>query len=164
MTQLLTGTSWKRVRDIVKSRDGETCQYCNAKATDGEADHVLPLSKGGHDGLDNLVWSCQKCNREKAGKTLREWICGINSNPQSEDKVELPHIIDETLAGWECDCGGCEYAPKDGEVVIEFLPHGHHAPDCTIMKKWNDGDCNCHPDVSKVVNGEIIALGAFVYL
>lgn len=48
-------------------RDGPTCAYCGCSLTRETAtrDHVIPLSKGGTSGLDNLVLSCGPCNRDK---------------------------------------------------------------------------------------------------
>ena len=84
----LTRESWARVRETVKGRDGETCQYCGQPAPDGEPDHVLPLAKGGTDALTNLVWSCAECNRSKGSKTLREWMQGA---PTDQDvRVTIP--------------------------------------------------------------------------
>lgn len=79
-TNLISRTSWTRISEIVRKRDGETCQYCGEHAQDGEPDHILPLEKGGRDSFDNLVWSCQECNREKQGKTLREWLISVRSH------------------------------------------------------------------------------------
>ena len=70
----LTRKSWTRLRHIVKGRDKATCQYCGRPAPKGEVDHVLPLSRGGTDALDNLVWTCKDCNRAKGDSTLREWV------------------------------------------------------------------------------------------
>jgi hypothetical protein len=78
-TNLVSRASWNRLGQIVERRDGAVCQYCGENASDGEPDHILPLEKGGRDSFDNLVWSCQRCNREKQGMTLREWIISIRS-------------------------------------------------------------------------------------
>lgn len=61
----LTGTSWNRLRSIVKKGDKAICQYCGRKAEDGHVDHIIPLSRGGTDRLDNLAWSCSECNQRK---------------------------------------------------------------------------------------------------
>lgn len=55
------------------------CYYCKVRirltyrvagvpAAEDEAtlDHLIPLSRGGEDKKDNLVWSCYRCNYEKA--------------------------------------------------------------------------------------------------
>ena len=54
-TNLVSRSSWIRISNIVKNRDGSTCQYCGKSAPDGEPDHILPLEKGGRDSFDNLV-------------------------------------------------------------------------------------------------------------
>lgn len=61
----LTGTSWSRLKAIVKKRDKAICQYCGTKDENGQVDHIIPLSRGGTDKLDNLAWSCSVCNHRK---------------------------------------------------------------------------------------------------
>ncbi|MBU1748997.1 MAG: HNH endonuclease [Chloroflexi bacterium] len=96
----LTGASWRRVREMVRRRDDNTCQYCGQLAPNGEADHVLPLAGGGRDSIDNLVWCCPACNRAKGSQTLREWIRGIKQQPFSfpdvliRDSPNRDEIID----------------------------------------------------------------------
>ena len=53
-------------RQIAK-RDGARCHYCKreAKPADLTLDHVIPLSRGGQDRLDNLVLACFPCNIRK---------------------------------------------------------------------------------------------------
>ena len=56
-------------------RDGNQCRYCSIVLTIETAtvDHVIPLSKGGKDSLDNLVLACKPCNNDKADLLLSEW-------------------------------------------------------------------------------------------
>jgi len=72
--QILSRESWKRVKALVRKRDHATCHYCGRYAPGGEADHVIPLSRGGTDALDNLAWACATCNRSKGSKTLQEYM------------------------------------------------------------------------------------------
>jgi hypothetical protein len=62
----------KRLRFEVFKRDGFTCQYCGRTppAVLLEADHVHPLTAGGATDADNLVTSCQDCNRGKGAVPL----------------------------------------------------------------------------------------------
>lgn len=57
------------------ARDGFRCQYCGAASTDEdvrlEVDHILPLSRGGSDDIDNLITACHVCNRGK-GSMIHE--------------------------------------------------------------------------------------------
>ena len=63
------------VRAIVYARDGNVCTYCGATEGDFEIDHIIPVSKGGSDELENLTVACKPCNRSKGNKTIEEW-CG----------------------------------------------------------------------------------------
>jgi 5-methylcytosine-specific restriction endonuclease McrA len=51
------------------------CPYCGVMLNGGgHADHIYPLSRGGHSNLRNMVVVCEACNQKKAGMTLREFI------------------------------------------------------------------------------------------
>lgn len=63
----------KKLRFEIFQRDNFTCRYCGKKATDGEimhVDHILPISKGGTDNIDNLCTSCEECNLGKTNKII----------------------------------------------------------------------------------------------
>ena len=61
----------------VKERDGNYCRYCGTYVNwqdrkgerGGTYDHVMPLSKGGDEDINNLVTCCRKCNLKKGAKT-----------------------------------------------------------------------------------------------
>jgi len=65
----------KKLRFEVFKRDNFTCKYCGRKTPEVilEADHIIPISKGGTDDADNLVTSCYACNRGK-GATLLDTV------------------------------------------------------------------------------------------
>jgi hypothetical protein len=56
-------------REIVKQRANYVCEYCGVSEVDvgGELtlDHYHPTSKGGSDGLENLLYCCPRCNQYK---------------------------------------------------------------------------------------------------
>lgn len=52
----------KKTRDKVLS-SGE-CKKCGSKEN-LQVDHIIPVSKGGNDEMDNLQPLCADCNREK---------------------------------------------------------------------------------------------------
>jgi len=62
------------LRFDVLEKDNFTCQYCGAKTTDEnvllEVDHIIPISKGGDNNIENLITSCKKCNIGKSAKKL----------------------------------------------------------------------------------------------
>jgi 5-methylcytosine-specific restriction endonuclease McrA len=59
------GTSWRALRKKVMRRDGYRCVRCGA-TEDLTLDHVIPRSKLGPDGLENLQTLCRSCNEAKA--------------------------------------------------------------------------------------------------
>lgn len=50
------------------------CYYCGVKVDDAyHVDHVIPLSRGGSNGPENIVIACKNCNQSKGGKLPHEW-------------------------------------------------------------------------------------------
>ena len=81
---------WSRVRAQVLLRDGYVCMYCMSKAQ--SVDHIVPRSKGGSDSMDNLLASCNPCNRAKSDKQyLRTtWVA-----PGYMSKEEYKQLINK---------------------------------------------------------------------
>jgi hypothetical protein len=63
----------KRFRFEVFKRDNFTCAYCCNKPPNSilEVDHILPVSKGGTNVMENLITSCFDCNRGKSNISLQ---------------------------------------------------------------------------------------------
>lgn len=55
------------IKALVRVRDKDTCQYCsrNASGRDERFDHFVPVAFGGASTAENVLLSCNKCNREK---------------------------------------------------------------------------------------------------
>lgn len=60
------------LRNKVFERDNYTCMYCGASGDNIslEIDHIIPVSKGGIDNINNLVTACSTCNNKKRAKIL----------------------------------------------------------------------------------------------
>ena len=56
----------------VFSRDGGRCRYCGSEDPPFELDHVVPVSRGGENSLENLVVSCKHCNMSKGDRLISE--------------------------------------------------------------------------------------------
>ena len=60
------------IQNGVRIRANYLCEYCHAaekwQYVRFTIDHVIPLTKGGTDTLDNLALACFHCNRRKSDK------------------------------------------------------------------------------------------------
>ncbi len=75
-------------------RDKFMCAYCSKKLSISSVtkDHVLPVSRGGSDTLNNVVASCTECNARKADRTPEEARMPLRVYPRAlneEEKMEL---------------------------------------------------------------------------
>ena len=71
--------------DLIRVEDWEQllrkfegrCGYCGEHQGPIEADHRVPLSRGGQNTIENIVPACRRCNRRKHTKTeeeFRAWL------------------------------------------------------------------------------------------
>lgn len=76
----------KKLRFEVFKRDNFHCQYCNASPPEVplEIDHLIPVSKGGENLIDNLVTACFDCNRGKSNRGKSNILMDIVPPPLSE--------------------------------------------------------------------------------
>ena len=72
----------KTTKKAVAERANYNCEYCFAQSFYTQdsfcTEHILPISKGGTDELDNLAFSCYGCNSYKYNHT--EAIDPINGS------------------------------------------------------------------------------------
>jgi|GEM_PF-2209931 len=72
----------EQLYQLLQKQEGK-CYYCEKKLPTGRnswnADHYIPLSRGGSNDISNIVISCPACNRKKHDKLPNEWI---NRNKQ----------------------------------------------------------------------------------
>ncbi len=70
-------------------RYGSRCLSCGAVDVALEADHVVPLTRGGSDDIDNIQPLCGTCNRSKFVKIV-DYRVGSVSEPQHLTWAGLP--------------------------------------------------------------------------
>jgi hypothetical protein len=60
------------VQEQLRRRAKFLCEYCHTDETwqyiPFTVDHILPLSEGGEDSVENLAMACFHCNRHKSNK------------------------------------------------------------------------------------------------
>jgi 5-methylcytosine-specific restriction endonuclease McrA len=78
----------KITRRAVFARDGWQCMYCGAR-TSLTVDHVIPRSKGGGSGWDNIVASCAPCNRRKGDRLPHQ----VDMHPRVKPRTPNAHIF-----------------------------------------------------------------------
>ena len=85
----------KAVRQLVRNRAGNCCEYCRLPATavtvPFHVDHINPLKHGGSDDSHNLCLACYKCNAHK-GHDL------VGFDPQTG---ELTRLYNPREQRWE---------------------------------------------------------------
>lgn len=90
----------KKTRFEVFKRDSFTCQYCGRPAPDVilELDHIKPISKGGENGILNLVTSCKECNRGKGNREISDDSALKRQQAQladiNERKLQMKMMLD----------------------------------------------------------------------
>ncbi|MGI8631229.1 MAG: HNH endonuclease [Solirubrobacterales bacterium] len=62
----------KITRRAVLARDQWACQYCGSERGPLTLDHVVPRSRGGDSGWDNITSACAPCNRTKGDRLPAE--------------------------------------------------------------------------------------------
>jgi hypothetical protein len=86
-------------RENIYKRDNYECVYCGSNKN-LTLDHVIPQSKGGKDGWDNLVTACRLCNSEKADLTLEEYGKQI-PEPKRPHYIMLMRQTEDIPIEWE---------------------------------------------------------------
>lgn len=92
------------------------CAYCDS-LENIQLDHIIPLSRGGPDSIDNLVYACKKCNLSKGIKSLPEWFGDDYSNkiPKFVFAKFLKVIYDEHKKS-----GTLESSDLNGDGLLDY--------------------------------------------
>jgi hypothetical protein len=110
-----------QLRQQVMERSRSCCEYClsqvNFSPDPFSIEHILPRSKGGRDGLENLAFSCQGCNGHK--HTAIQAIDPINGEVTDLYHPRI-HRWDEHFL-WDEDFSVMVGRTAIGRVTIERL-------------------------------------------
>lgn len=68
-----TRGDWKTCKEYF-TEDGEIrCAYCGKPIKRVTIDHVIPITSGGGNAIDNIVPACSRCNSSKSSRPFEEW-------------------------------------------------------------------------------------------
>lgn len=75
--------SQSEVKEIVRSRAGDRCEYCqmhqSLQGATFHVEHIVPRSAGGTNDPANLAWACPSCNLHKSDR-IRVSTSGSNES------------------------------------------------------------------------------------
>ncbi len=84
----------KEIRELVRQRAGCAYEFCGVSETDtgGELtlDHYHPHTKGGTDGLENLLYCCTRYNLYK-----HDYFPSTSSDPGHRRILDIIHLLEE---------------------------------------------------------------------
>lgn len=104
------------IRDQVRARAQFACEYCGVRESDAGGlltiDHFQPVGKGGNDDLENLVYSCNRCNQYKRDYWPESLTDPIPWNPRQERAAV--HFV-------EMDDGRLTASTETGAFSINLL-------------------------------------------
>jgi len=80
-------------RKNVFIRDQYMCQYCGVKPAKQllTLDHVMPRSRNGNTGWENMVAACLKCNNKKGDRTPNEAQMILKRKPKAPTIISHLH-------------------------------------------------------------------------
>ena len=61
-------------RQYLLEKWSRQCAYCGVKDVPLQIEHIHPRAKGGTNSITNLTLSCQKCNRKKGTKDVKNFL------------------------------------------------------------------------------------------
>jgi hypothetical protein len=110
-----------KIKQLIEARANRCCEYCLCQVffcpDPFSIEHIIPVSRGGTDEIDNLAYSCQGCNNHKY--TAIEAI-----DPVSGNMVSLYHPRKddwETHFKWAQDFSVLVGLTPTGRTTIERL-------------------------------------------
>lgn len=79
-------------------RDRGRCQYTgrSLSLSEGNIDHIIPVSRGGKNSWENCVLSCRKVNQKKADRTPKEAGLQLIRRPFEPQAVPITAVLKNT--------------------------------------------------------------------
>jgi hypothetical protein len=77
-------------------RAGAVCAYCDA-AEQLQWEHIIPISRGGPDNIDNMVLACAACNRSKSARNPLEWYAARGLGRRDVPRLVMGKLLKVVL-------------------------------------------------------------------
>ena len=156
----------KRIRFDVFKRDSFQCQYCgNSPPTVIlEIDHILPISKGGDNQVENLVSSCFDCNRGKSNKKLDEIPSSMVQNVEDiKRRRSILKELESQLSALSKYKAKIKRFAVDDVELIESIFIDHYPNSSFTEKSFNSILVQFQPrlDVHTLMDNMMIACARF---
>lgn len=96
LTSTLTNEQWNKI----KLHFNNSCAYCGMTEEEHleelgqqlHQEHFIPLSKGGHYAIYNIIPSCKSCNSRKSNIDFKEWYPTHECYNKEREEFILNHI------------------------------------------------------------------------
>jgi len=62
------------VREYLLEKWCRKCAYCNAGNVPLQVEHIVPRARDGSDRVSNLTLACERCNRAKGARPVKEFL------------------------------------------------------------------------------------------
>ena len=62
------------VREYLLEKWGRKCTYCDKENIPLQIEHINPRANGGTNRISNLCLACEKCNKAKGTKDIKDWL------------------------------------------------------------------------------------------
>jgi hypothetical protein len=62
------------LREYLLEKWGRKCTYCSKENIPLQIEHIVPRAKGGSNSVSNLCLACEKCNRAKGTKDIKDFL------------------------------------------------------------------------------------------
>lgn len=113
------------IRDFVRDRAGHRCEYCQMRQAaipmvPFHIEHIIPQQHGGNDHVDNLAFSCHRCNSFKGTN-----LAGFD--PLTGAMVPLFH---PRLQRWEDN-----FEMQNGWLIVGKTPIGRTTVRVLVMNE-----------------------------
>lgn len=136
------------VREEVRQRANFLCEYCHTderwQLVQFTIDHIVPVSSGGSDELENLTLACFHCNRRKSNK---QSVFDTQSN--SEIPLFNPRQMSwSTHFLWSADSLQIIPLTETGRVTVELLELNRLR---ILQIRQDDVLVNRHPPINDLI-------------